>query len=201
MTKKKFLLVPLEQLRPLFSTENGIDNRPIEETEDMIDCFPMQYDDQDFLLVAEPLFIEMRRQLTDMRIPYQIAGYYPKSVDPAKFSGATLASEETRKKLIKCCFSYHEETPQSLAEKLIDPGYCACKGECNNCKNKPMAEQEIDKFIEDSILTIMTITGKKSLTKDEQELLKLFYSILPIRWQDKYNRKVTDLLEALKGVQ
>jgi hypothetical protein len=201
MAKKKFILVPLEQLRPLFSTENGIDHRPIEETEDMIDCHPMTYDDQDFLLVSESLFFDMRRQLSDMGAPSQLVGYYPELVDIEKFSYATLASEKTRKQLIKHCFKYREETPQSLAEKLIDPGYCACKGECNNCKNKPMAEQEIDKFIEDSILTIMTITGKKFLTKDEQDLLKVFHDIMPIRWQSKYSQKVNNLLKHLKGVQ
>ena len=189
----RYVIALAEEISSAF--ENGIlDNRPIQNMPGLIDPFPCLFKGEDFFVMEVDTFYILTSQ-TDRAI----TGYVCSRTSPADFTQVSLTSVSMLQRLKDCGFNLPEyETAESLAEKLIDPGYCACKGDCTNCENKKQVnDSELRAFIDNIILVIMGESGHKPLTKEQKELLHLIITVMPTNWQTVWNNRVKGLAAVL----
>jgi hypothetical protein len=189
----RYVIVLAEEISSAF--ENGIlDNRPIQNMPGLIDPFPCLFKGEDFFVMEVDTFYILKSG-TDKAI----TGYVCSRTSPEDFTQVSLTSVAVLQRLKDCGFNLPEyETAESLAEKLIDPGYCACKGDCTKCENKKQVnDSELKEFFERIILVIMGESAHKPLTKEQKELLHLIITIMPTNWQTAWNNRVKSLAAAL----
>lgn len=189
----RYVIALAEEISSAF--ENGIlDNRPIQNMPGLIDPFPCLFKGEDFFVMEVDTFYILKSG-TDKAI----TGYVCSRTSPEDFTQVSLTSVAVLQRLKDCGFNLPEyETAESLAEKLIDPGYCACKGDCTKCENKKQVnDSELKEFFERIILVIMGESTHKPLTKEQKELLHLIITIMPTNWQTAWNNRVKSLAAAL----
>ena len=189
----RYVIALAEEISSAF--ENGIlDNRPIQNMPGLIDPFPCLFKGEDFFVMEVDTFYILKSG-TDKAI----TGYVCSRTSPEDFTQVSLTSVAVLQRLKDCGFNLPEyETAESLAEKLIDPGYCACKGDCTKCENKKQVnDSELKEFFERIILVIMGESAHKPLTKEQKELLHLIITIMPTNWQTAWNNRVKSLAAAL----
>lgn len=189
----RYVIVLAEEISSAF--ENGIlDNRPIQNMPGLIDPFPCLFKGEDFFVMEVDTFYILKSG-TDKAI----TGYVCSRTSPEDFTQVSLTSVAVLQRLKDCGFNLPEyETAESLAEKLIDPGYCACKGDCTKCENKKQVnDSELKEFFERIILVIMGESAHKPLTKEQKELLHLIITIMPTNWQTAWNNRVKSLAASL----
>ena len=189
----RYVIALAEEISSAF--ENGIlDNRPIQNMPGLIDPFPCLFKGEDFFVMEVDTFYNLKS-----RTDRAITGYVCSRTSPEDFTQVSLTSVAVLQRLKDCGFNLPEyETAESLAEKLIDPGYCACKGDCTKCENKKQVnDSELKEFFERIILVIMGESTHKPLTKEQKELLHLIITIMPTNWQTAWNNRVKSLAAAL----
>jgi hypothetical protein len=189
----RYVIALAEEISSAF--ENGIlDNRPIQNMPGLIDPFPCLFKGEDFFVMEVDTFYNLKS-----RTDRAITGYVCSRTSPEDFTQVSLTSVAVLQRLKDCGFNLPEyETAESLAEKLIDPGYCACKGDCTKCENKKQVnDSELKEFFERIILVIMGESAHKPLTKEQKELLHLIITIMPTNWQTAWNNRVKSLAAAL----
>jgi hypothetical protein len=189
----RYVIALAEEISSAF--ENGIlDNRPIQNMPGLIDPFPCLFKGEDFFVMEVDTFYILKSG-TDKAI----TGYVCSRTSPEDFTQVSLTSVAVLQRLKDCGFNLPEyETAESLAEKLIDPGYCACKGDCTKCENKKQVnDSELKEFFERIILVIMGESAHKPLTKEQKELLHLIITIMPTNWQTAWNNRVKSLAASL----
>lgn len=189
----KYVIVLAEEIQHAF--EDGmLNNRPIQKMPGLIDPFPCLYKNEDFFILTIDSFYNLKSRTEKL-----ITGYVPARTSPEDFTQVSLVSVETLKKIEQCGFQLPDyETAESLAEKLIEPGYCACKGNCNKCENKKQVnDSELRQFIDNIILVVMGESSNKPLTKEQKELLHLLITVMPTNWQTAWNNRVKGLAAVL----
>ena len=189
----RYVIALTEEISSAF--ENGIlDNRPIQNMPGLIDPFPCLFKGEDFFVMEIDTFYNLKSRTDEM-----ITGYVPARTSPQDFTQVSLTPVAMLQRLKDCGFELPEyETAESLAEKLIDPGYCACKGDCNNCENKKKVnDDELRQFFDNIILIIMGESRPRPLTKEQKELLHLIITVMPTNWQTVWNNRVKGLAAAL----
>lgn len=189
----KYVIVLAEEIQHAF--EDGmLNNRPIQKMPGLVDPFPCLYKNEDFFILTIDSFYNLKSRTEKL-----ITGYVPARTSPEDFTQVSLVSAETLKKIEQCGFQLPDyETAESLAEKLIDPGYCACKGDCTKCENKKkVSDSELKEFIDNLILVVMGESRHKPLTKEQKELLHIVITIMPTNWRSAWNNRVKGLASAL----
>lgn len=189
----KYVIVLLEEIASAFET-GVLDNRPIQNMPGLIDPHPCLFKNEDFFVLEIDTFYNLKS-----RADKAITGYVCSRTSPEDFTQVSFTSVEMLNRLKDCGFNLPDyETAESLAEKLIDPGYCACKGDCTKCENKKkVSDSELKEFIDNLILVVMGESRHKPLTKEQKELLHIVITIMPTNWRSSWNNRVKGLASAL----
>lgn len=189
----KYVIVLLDEIADAFET-GMLDSRPIQNMPGLIDPHPCLFKGEPFFVLEVDTFYNLKS-----RTDRAITGYVCSRTSPEDFTQVSLTSAAVLQRLKDCGFNLPEyETAESLAEKLIDPGYCACKGDCTKCENKKKVnDSELKEFFDNIILVVMGESKHKPLTKEQKELLHLIITIMPTNWQTAWNNRVKGLAAAL----
>lgn len=189
----KYVIVLLDEVASAFET-GMLDSRPIQNMPGLIDPHPCLFKGEDFFVLEVDTFYKLTSKTART-----ITGYVCSRTSPEDFTQVSLTSAAVLEQLKACGFKLPEyETAESLAEKLIDPGYCACKGDCTKCENKKKVnDSELKEFIDNIILIVMGESKHKPLTKEQKELLHVIITTMPISWQTAWNNRVKGLAAAL----